>query len=392
MEFSEGTPARRSRAQNFRKKVVAMRLSRWTPWLLAGLLLLTRTSVSFAQQEGEKKLVEVTLDLQEVEISEALAQVGKQAGWDIFVTKEVTGKVSLKGEKLDAEKALDQLVEQGKGSWVRFYLIEKPADKRPERTPEKVYELLSNEQRDRIENMPEDQRRQLFQRGGGMFGGGRGGGAGQGGAPAQPGGGQPAAPGGQGGQPQDKVTIDPLRFLKSREYHDKVTVTLKDAEFLAVLDALWQQSGYPVVTEEDLQQKASLEAKDRDLERALDDLCQPLNLKWFRAYLVAKPEELTREQFQQRMEQRREQRWNQWWSDFWSKSPPERQKMLQERIDQLRNIPPDRLQRIQQSRRAARIMERYTNYMTKLTAEQRQEIAPLIREVGRVFGGATPQR
>lgn len=183
------------------------------------------------------------------------------------------------------------------------------------------------------------------------------------------------------------VKIDPLRFLRAAEFHDKVTVSLKDAVFLAVLDQLWQRSGYPVITEENIEQNVSLEVKDEDLEKALDQFCKPLNLKWFRAYLVVKPEELTRDEARQRMQQQMEQRWNQQWSDYWSKNPEERQQSLQQRIDRLKNIPPERLQRMQQSGRGSRMVERYTNYMTKLTPDQRREIAPLVREIARVFGG-----
>lgn len=314
----------------------------------------------------------VSFDLQGTEAAEAFAQIAAQTHWDIYVGGDVTGKITLKADKFDGEKALNTMADQCGAGWLRFYLVEKPADQRPSRTVDKLLELLGNRQRERLQKMPEDRRRELLQRGFDQGVGARGGGA------AQQGQGAAATP---GGQVPNKFVIDPLRFLRAAEFRDKVSGSLQQVDLPTALLELWNASGYPIVTEETDDKPVSINATDEDLEKVLEQVCQTLDLRWHRAYLVTKPQEMTREQMAQRMEQG----WNQTWDMFWKQDPATRQQWLQTGISMIKNIPPDRLEQIRKAEWAPRIVERFTNFMTNITPEQRQEIAPLVRELMNAF-------
>jgi hypothetical protein len=336
--------------------------------LALALLALGGLRVLQAQEEARTGPSTVTLDLKGTAISEALTEIGKQTHWEIHAAADLTGEVTLKVDAVHGETALDQVVQQRNGRWLRLYLVGKLAEQVPAWEAKELIQFLMDQQRDRILHLPFEKQQGELLRNIFAF---RPNGADRGGQPA--------------GQPQagEKFPWDPLRPFRAAEYHEQVDLSVQNATLLSALDALWGASGHPVVAEEDLKGQVSVEAKQEALEGVLDKLCTPLNLKWRRAYLAVPLEELTRDELGQRMNQG----WNMMWDSFFALDAPARQQWLQWGISMLKSIPPAQVAQIRQSQFAPRMVEAATQLVTRLNAQQRREVAPLAQMLLSVFGG-----
>lgn len=356
----------------------------------------------------------VTIDVTEKSAAEVAAELTTQSGVQIGVVSPCAATVTLKLDGAKTEDAVKAFAEAFNASWLRAYVLEK----QPPATPFTADQLLAGLQNQRDnwnDSFTDDERRQMMEdwraareaRGENaapMPGAGRStlgrrppqGAPNAEGQPAQPG--QPAqgAQPGQGGGPEQRGMglFDPVAqvILILPVRTESITLSLADEQLAQALFDLTTAGGFLVAATPDLTGAITLEAQDKPIDEVLTQIGTAVGGKWRPIYLLALPRQLTEGEQEQMMEARE----TRGWARFWAKTPEERKQDVERRVQGLQRFAemarqpgqdgqPNRMAGMFQ-RFAPRMLNRMGRYSSTLTPEQRREISPLIRALGKALG------
>ncbi len=351
----------------------------------------------------------VTLRADDMPAREVAAEIQRQTGVQVAVTRNTTKSLTGGLEDRTLEDSVRLLAEGADASWMRAYIIEREPPEAPWNAEQLLARLASARQA-WLEGLTDEQRREVFGRLRGEWMPDR-----PGPAQAQPGASEagprerqgmqmPQYPGGGIFRPQGEGTAqggpagpgrgpgwammeyeDPIRGILLPVRSDAITLRLEDASIAEAISQFTAASGFLVLAPTDLEGSVSLQLADRPVGEALDAIAQAAGAQWRTFYVVAQPRPLTEQELatrRQQMEQRREQMFNRIWSEFWQMSPEDRRQRVERIVDRLNNIPPERRERAQ--RFIGRIMPRVMDYSATLSADRRMEIKPILQAMARI--------
>ena len=351
------------------------------------VVALATYGVAMAAPAGvfEKDIPKVTLTVQDATAQDALAQIEKATGVQIAISDDAKATVSAAVKDQPIEAALDTVVQGFSGSWMRYYLIEAQGPPQERYKADEIIKFLDDARDGYLKRMTPEQRNKLAANWQEMMKAASGQTEHKIGAHIFRTG--PPRPAGEDMGPVDisglMGTFDPLREVVSRAYTDKVTLDVTDASLDAALDAIRGASGFAVIADEDLKGTFTLQMKDADLEQAIDQIATKLNAKWRRAYVVTKPRPQTQDEINKRLDEG----FDRGIAEFWSKSPEERQKIINEIANRLANLPPQVRDMAKNFPLGKHILTKVVQYNAGLGGAQRQEIAPAVKAVVKLFGG-----
>lgn len=387
-------------------------------YLIVGMLLamgLVTGGGALAQEATGQPAADeprVTLEAVNQSVQEVAAAITAQTGIQVAVTANTVKVLNGSLQDRTVEDAVKLLAEGAQASWVRAYILEKQPPEVPY-TAEELLAMLGELRTYFWENLDDEQRRELFEQwrtrlvpedeeqpagedGQGPQRGPRGFFFGfnvglPGGAvyrPQPPEGQQEAGgPGGPGGRDFFMRYTDPVRNVLMPARFETITLDLEGASIDEALDEFTRQSGFLVLTAEELEGTVTVHLENAPLAEALDAIAAAAGVSWRPFYVLGQPRELTAEELaarQQEMEQRREAFFQRLWAEFWAMPPDERARWIQERVARYENVPPERRERLQ--RRAQRRLPRLMEYAASLSPEQRLEIKPYLQAVARAAG------
>lgn len=219
---------------------------------------------------------------------------------------------------------------------------------------------------------------------GGQFA--QGGQFGQGGQFAQ--GGQPGQPGGpgQGGQGTPVRYFDPVRQLINSVRTDSITLTLADEPLLQAQYDFTTVSGFLIAAGADLSGNVTLQVENKPIAEVMAAIAEAVDAKWRPIYILALPRVLSDAE-QQAMQ---EQQFQSGWTQFWSMPANERAAEIQRRVDRIERFLQNNnrnggQQTARFQNRGQRMMARTAQYAAGLSPEQRNELKPLLRALGKAL-------
>src|SRR5262245_2639728 len=90
-------------------------------WLKTFLLFCGIGAIAFTYLAVRAHRNLVTLDVRDMEVREVIGKIEWQTWEDIFVQKDVSGKVTLKVNKMPLDDALEIIAEQTSSRWMAIY-------------------------------------------------------------------------------------------------------------------------------------------------------------------------------------------------------------------------------------------------------------------------------
>jgi len=310
----------------------------------------------------------VTLKLEQATIPDAAAQIAAQAGVDVLVVGDIKDEVSLDLKDVEVEAAVESVAEACQGSWLRLYAIQTEKTAGQKETAEQLLERLQAAWRAWFLRRTEEELDAFGRRAREAAA-----------AEQQQQQGQPQQPAPAGG---DTIMWDPLDMVRGPFHLEQITLQLQGAPAQDAVDKFMLESGYPVLLEQGLEGAVTLDVKAEKLSRILDAVAEQLAARWRMSYLIAQPHEMTADEMQQRLTQGLGQLAG--W--FFGLPPDQRQRIMDQTVQRLQNIPPEARDRIKQSAWAPRIMQTVMLSVTQLTPDQRREVSPLLRGLAGLLG------
>lgn len=324
------------------------------------VLLFAALSVVYAADEAPK----ISIDATDKPIAEVLAQIQAQMPkTQICATAATTANVTVKLTDASVEEAVKAVAKALKGTYLRGYIIERNGPGETPYTTAEYIDFIKAARADWRKRLTPEQITVLEARSREYF-----------------------RNLGQGGQEMPRADVlgydDPLLRWTLSPTAAKISLDVDNATIQQALDLFVLESGYIVLLEDGVDGTVTLHEKDKELAPLLDQIAEAGKAKWRTFYLVSQPVKLS----EQDMEKRADQAFGEMWSGFWASPPEERAKDIQRVVENLKSIPPDRLQFIKALPVAQRMFTRMMKATTTLTPDQRREFQPLMQAVGQIMG------
>lgn len=334
---------------------------------------------------GAADVARISIQATDVALGDALTDISTQTGVQMITPAgaDLSAAVDLDLNDVDIEEALREVASQANCSWVRIYLLEPKQAEAEQYTFGGLLKLVRDAREGYARRLDPQEREALEQVAREAVASART-------EEARSGVGFYLADAGDMTAADSDIDVsvgrfvtDPLHFVTVPRPSDPASIRLTDADLTALTDAIAHCSSFVVLDR--LQAAAasvSLDLTDAPVDDIVAAAAEQLDCGYRRVYLFTLVNPLTAEQVQARMDTF----FHAGVGFFWSQPPEKRAELVRTVVERAGTLSADDRRQIRSSALARQMMGKFVEYCNSLPMDQRREMMPLLQEAARLMG------